>query len=89
MNYFTRLRFKFLAQIRLSKIASSDENSVFGIVFSKDRPIQLHALLESYTHYTANPAQLVVLYNVSDNNYEKGYEELQKLWPQIQFVKEV
>ena len=89
MNYFTKFRIKFLARIRLSKISSGDENSVVGIVFSKDRPIQLHALLESYAHYTDNPAQLVVLYDVSDNNYQRGYDELQLLWPQVQFVKEV
>ncbi len=40
-----------------------------GIVFSKDRPMQLHALLGSYHELALKPCRLKVLYNSSAQAY--------------------
>lgn len=47
-----------------------------GIVFSKDRPIQLHALLSSYYTLVSNPAPLHILYRASEQRYLAAYREL-------------
>lgn len=47
-----------------------------GIVFSKDRPLQLHLLLQSYVDMVANPVPLTVLYAASNDAYAKAFEEV-------------
>lgn len=47
-----------------------------GIVFSKDRPLQLHALLRSYLHQCAPAPRLDVLYQASTPAYQAAYEEV-------------
>lgn len=47
-----------------------------GIVFSKDRPLQLHALLTSYLHHCRPAPHLDVLYIASTPGYEQAYQEL-------------
>jgi hypothetical protein len=49
------------------------------IVFSKDRPLQLHALIESYIGMVKNPVTLNIIYKASEETYEKGYLELIEL----------
>jgi hypothetical protein len=46
------------------------------IVFSKDRALQLHALMSSYFERTYCPAPLHVLYRPSTRSHEKTYNEL-------------
>lgn len=46
------------------------------IVFSKDRALQLHALLSSYFEKTRFPAPVHVLYYPSTPSHEKAYNEL-------------
>jgi hypothetical protein len=46
------------------------------IVFSKDRSIQLFALLESYNNNIDEEINLTVIYNVSNEDHKKSYEEL-------------
>lgn len=49
------------------------------IVFSKDRPLQLHALIESYMAMVKNPVTLNIIYQASEEAYENGYLELAEL----------
>lgn len=49
---------------------------ITGIVFSKDRAMQLHALLDSYFHYTKNAAPLFVLFTCSSAEHENAYQIL-------------
>ena len=49
-----------------------------GIVFSKDRVMQLHALLLSYFAYVKNPAKLSILYTTSNQAHATAYEDLKK-----------
>ncbi len=66
------------------------QESCVAIVFSKDRALQLHALLSSYYHYIQNPAPLYVLYTTSSDRHEKAYTELIPLYAHypVQFVRE-
>jgi len=57
--------------------AFAPDNEDFAcIVFSKDRPIQLYALLESYFNYVKNHPPPRVLYVSSDDAFEKAYREV-------------
>ncbi|ESP62794.1 glycosyltransferase involved in cell wall biogenesis-like protein [Smithella sp. ME-1] len=47
-----------------------------GIVFSKDRALQLHALLSSYLENVVSPAPLHILYRVSTSLHQKAYDEV-------------
>ena len=57
-----------------------DPHSATGIVFSKDRALQLHALLESWSNCVRGSAELVVLWTASDPAHETSYRELSALW---------
>lgn len=48
-----------------------------GIIFSKDRPIQLFALLESYCLHAKAPAPLRIIYDASNSNQREAYQRLQ------------
>jgi hypothetical protein len=52
-----------------------------GIVFSKDRPLQLFALLSSYAELVRDPPPLHVLYRASDEAYRTAYEEALRASP--------
>ena len=51
-----------------------------GIVFSKDRAIQLHALLSSYLAYVKNSVKLYVIYTTSNSRNLESYEELKQIF---------
>ena len=46
------------------------------VVFSKDRPLQLKALIESYQYYCEDPVKLNIIYNASDHDYQNAYDSL-------------
>jgi hypothetical protein len=64
---------------------------ISGIVFSKDRAMQLNALLSSYFYYTSNPADLIILFTCSNKDHENSYQLLQKEFESfpVTFLKEV
>lgn len=91
MQYFVRFKIYMLNRIlfvlyRLSK--KQKNNTCAGIVFSKDRPLQLEALLNSYIQFVKNNIPLYVLYTVSNIEIEKAYNEINKNYPHIVFIKE-
>src|SRR2546427_435155 len=45
------------------------------VVFSRDRPMQLHALLSWYFEKAKNPARVHVLYRASSARFEAAYRE--------------
>lgn len=55
-----------------------EPNSLTGVVFSKDRALQLHALLCSYFEKVYDPADLYVIYSSSSEKHSSAYEELIK-----------
>lgn len=56
----------------------SINKDISGIVFSKNRAMQLHALISSYFHYTKNYVPLTVLFTYSDEQHKISYEILQR-----------
>ncbi|MDB5594997.1 MAG: cell wall biosis glycosyltransferase-like protein [Hyphomicrobiales bacterium] len=60
------------------------------VIFSKDRAMQLHALLGSYLDMVKNPRPVTILYKASDTEHRQAYSELADLFadPDIRFVEE-
>jgi len=58
------------------------------LIFSYDRPLQLHALLESQEKFVTKIGTVNVLYLTSSSEYERGYEQVKKQFPYVQFTKE-
>ncbi len=63
--------------------------SATGVVFSRDRALQLHALLESWAANAHGKADLMVLWTASDPEHESSYRELSNLWAgRVRFRRE-
>ena len=59
------------------------------IIFSFNRALQLEALLSSIQcHWQKTNYTLSVLYNTSGDDFQKGYDILQKEYPAYEFIKE-
>lgn len=75
-------------------LAKSDNirraSGVTGVVFSKDRPLQLHGLLKSYFKLVNNPPELAILFSASTPDYRSAYLEVQTLYSEykIKFIEE-
>ncbi|HVM88626.1 MAG TPA: hypothetical protein VMT76_10605 [Puia sp.] len=67
-------------QYLATSLPSTGIKNCTGIVFSKNRAMQLHALLSSYLYYTKNPAPLHILYRADTGNHKKAYEELKRIF---------
>ena len=65
---------------------NADDLSCAGIVFSKDRALQLHALLSSYFLYVKNPVKVYILYTTSNERQHQSYEELKALFHDKELV---
>jgi len=70
---------KFCIELLKSK-DTNKSNVIGGIVFSKDRALQLHALLGSYFDQVKDPAQLYILYAASTKDHQNSYEEVHALF---------
>ncbi len=67
------------AMRRISRLGTSQiEDAYDVVVFSKDRPLQLKALIESYQYYCNEPVALNVVYSASSQEYLNAYEALFK-----------
>lgn len=73
-NIFVLLSFPRLFKLR--KTSHNIEAQVATIIFSKDRPLQLEALLNSYFHYCVNALPPIVIYNAVDDKYKNAYLKL-------------
>lgn len=81
-----KFRFFFNAFLFLCLIVSSSYATLADlIIFSYDRPLQLYALLESVECYISNLGQARVIYRYSNEEFLRGYEEVQKYFPWAQF----
>lgn len=81
--------FAALYESRILSAAKSGRYPAEGIVFSKDRALQLHALLCSYCEQVASPAPLSILYQASTPAHQRAYEELTEIFPhQFLFIKQ-
>lgn len=62
-------------------------NPIDIIVFSKNRPAQLHLMLRSFFTYIDFPCTITVLYDTSPSKFEDGYEIVKAHFPEISFIK--
>ncbi len=56
------------------------------VVFSRDRPLQLYALLESTQRYIKNYKTISVIYYASNDRFFYAYEELKDSFPDVHFI---
>lgn len=77
-------------EMMLQNGKSDADTNCEAIVFSKDRAMQLHALLSSYYDQVGNPVKLYVLYTTSNERHSHSYKELIQLFKDknIQFIHE-
>lgn len=68
--------FAKLYESRIKYVPGSGLHSAECIAFSKDRALQLHALLSSYLEKVASPATVYILYQTSSPSHQKSYDEL-------------
>ena len=61
-----------------------------GVVFSKDRPLQLDGTLRSFFLHCQDPDDIVlkVLYTTSDAEQEEAYRQMAQDYPGVVFVRE-
>lgn len=84
-----REAFAKLYESRVARVAMSGVHPAEGIVFSKDRALQLHALLSSYLENVISPVPLHILYHTSTEEHRKSYEEIVKIFSgKFSFIKQ-
>ena len=63
------------------------------VIFSKDRPMQLYGLLDSYFRYVANPIPITVIYSNKDKNQKDAYLDVVKYFKKnqtkVDFINEM
>jgi hypothetical protein len=84
-----RNAFAKLYESRLTHVAGSSVYPAEGIVFSKDRALQLHALLSSYLEKVVSPVPLHILYHTSTPAHQRAYEEVTEIFSdKFSFIKQ-
>lgn len=80
--------FLFLLCISTIAHANSSEKTADLIIFSYDRPLQLHALLKSIDTYMYNLGTMYLICRASNAAYEKAYQEVLDQYPQVILLKQ-
>ena len=85
-----RNAFLELYNSRIKHVPQASIHPAECIVFSKDRALQLHALISSYLEKVASPVPLYVLYQTTNSSHQKAYEDIIPLFSnhQISFTKQ-
>ena len=93
MQLYKKIAINILALFRSELLRfkkNKQINLIEGIIFSKDRPIQLFALLESYYKNCLDPKPLNIIFNASNLNYKNAYDDIANTYKQypIIFIQE-
>ncbi len=72
----------------IEHLGEACEKGVTSVVFSRDRAMQLHAFLSSYNEMVSNPTPTKILYKATSDAHLKSYQELQKIFPRVDFIHE-
>ncbi len=93
INILKRASYRFFRICRrvlllLSPPGKMDSDTFCAIIFSKDRPLQLQALLQSMHFHVSGLDGQVVLYHSSAARYETAYQNLRLKFPTVTFVHE-
>ena len=62
----------------LDQLKPNDEKGLSVIIFSKDRPLQLEALINSYFHFVEGATSPIVIYNAKNPEFKEAYKCLFK-----------
>lgn len=78
---------------KLGKVPSCDRNNrnkTVGLIFSKDRAMQLDAALQSFLLHCkdSQAIDLKVIYKASSTSHERSYQQLMGDYGSVEFVKE-
>ncbi|TET05920.1 glycosyltransferase family 2 protein [Candidatus Dependentiae bacterium] len=65
--------------------SSNKDAPIALVIFSEDNPMLLYALLESVHNYFSGPFHINVLFHTNTDRFEKGYNELKKLFDEVSF----
>lgn len=77
-NYYELLAQRARAIKELSELETAHlKPGLTGIVLSKDRALQLYALLHTYARFVKNPTALFVIYTGSNEPHKKAYIEVE------------
>jgi len=71
---------KIISDLRSIKTTNAQDLSVGCIIFSKDRPLQLYALLESFFENVTPVISPHVLFNGGREEFTQAYHEVFKAW---------
>jgi len=79
-----------LYESRLKYVPDSSTHPAEAIAFSKDRALQLHALISSYLEKVALPVPVYILYQTSTPFHQKAYDEVIEIFSKnnISFKKQ-
>jgi hypothetical protein len=82
--------FAKLYESRIKYVPDSSIHPAECIAFSKDRALQLHALISSYLEKVASPAPVYILYQTSTPSHQKAYDEVIEIFSKnnISFKKQ-
>ena len=81
--------FAKLYESRITYVAQSGAHPAECIVLSKDRALQLHALLSSYLEKVVSPVPLHILYHTSTPSHQRAYEEVIEIFSgNFSFIKQ-
>lgn len=85
-----REAFAKLYEARIKYVPCGSQYPAECIVFSRDRALQLHALLASYSEKKALPMPLHVIYQTSTSSHQKAYEDVINIFSNshISFIKQ-
>ncbi|MGC2310856.1 MAG: glycosyltransferase family 2 protein [Candidatus Babeliaceae bacterium] len=81
-------KYKPLTESVVNRFKKMYEEKVDLVIFSYDRPLQLYALLESVERYITGLATIIVICRMSTDVFDKAYQEVQKKFPYVQFIKQ-
>lgn len=78
------------AALQSLRRSEGSNDPMHAVVFSRDRPLQLHGLISSYLHHFDVPPPMIVLYSVSREPMHKAYEDLRQEFANdaVRFQKE-
>lgn len=82
-----KIQTKYFYNCLKYKEGKYSEKSVTCVIFSRNRAMQLDALLESIERYSKTKFDIIVQYSYSPN-HQKSYEEVEKKYPYVKFWQE-
>jgi hypothetical protein len=72
----------------LSCLPAKDLPRITIISFSCDRPMQLHALLDSLNTNLINPSSIFVIWKSTNQECSLGYQKVKNMFPSVSFIRE-